>query len=72
MTACPVIPIAGESVYSILARSHILEAKSSPLVTLKTRTGIRGYKPLSGLPTHLETLAKNIYVPEGPDRKSVV
>ncbi len=68
MTACPVIPITGESVYSILARSHILEANSSPLVTLKTRTGIRGYKPLSGLPTHLDTLAKNIYVPDGPMR----
>lgn len=66
MSAFPVIPITGESVYSILARSHILDANASPLVTLKTRTGIRGYKPLSGLPTHLKILAKSIYVSDGP------
>lgn len=68
MNSYPVIPIAGESIYSILARSHILDANYSPLLTLKSRTGVRGYKPLSGLPTHLETLARSIYVPAGPLR----
>jgi len=68
MPGLQVIPITGESIYSILARSHVLDANASPLVTLRNRTGIRGYKPLSGLPTHLEKLSKSVYVADGPIR----
>jgi len=59
-------PIAGESIYSILSRLYVLEANASPLVTLKSWTGIRGYKPLSGLPTHLDFLANQLGLPDGP------
>jgi len=61
-------PISGESVYSILSRLHVLEARASPLVTLKSWTGIRGYKPLSGLPTHLDALANHLNVADGAMR----
>ncbi|MBI3771783.1 MAG: TniQ family protein [Gammaproteobacteria bacterium] len=66
--ATPVTPIWGESVYSVLTRIHVLEGNASPLATLKAWTGVRGYKPLSGLPTHLEVLAKELSLPEGPMR----
>jgi len=62
------MPIHGETVYSMLSRLHILEGNTSPLVTLKKWTGIRGYKPLSGLPTHLENIAENLSTPDGPLR----
>ena len=50
-------PKLSESTYSILSRIHIQSGESSPLDTLKKITGIRGYKPLSGLPTHIYKIA---------------
>ena len=61
-----IVPVTGESVYSILSRIHVFEANVSPLVTLKSWTGVRGYKPLSGLPTHLSVLASEMSLSEGP------
>lgn len=51
-----VYPLPEESVYSILARIHIRSGKRSPLNSLKKLTSVRGYKPLSGLPTHLNEI----------------
>ncbi len=63
-----IVPVTGESVYSILSRLHVLEGSTSPLVTLKKWTGVRGYKPLSGLPTHLSKFANQLSLPDGPMR----
>lgn len=49
-----------ESVYSILARAHCIIGNKNPLQTLSTVTGIRGFKPMSGLPTHLLGIKNNL------------
>ena len=50
----------GESVYSILARAHCILGNNNPLQTLRTVTGVRGFKPMSGLPTHLSDITINL------------
>lgn len=59
-------PIIGENVYSILSRVHVIEGRRSPLETLQQWTGVRGYKPRSGLPTHLVNISDNLSYREGP------
>ena len=49
-----------ESVYSILARAHCILGNKNPLQTLSVLTGVRGFKPMSGLPTHLSDIANNL------------
>ena len=56
----PIQPLPNESSYPLLARIHQISGSKSPLNTLKNVLGIRGYKPLNGLPTHLENLLLNI------------
>ncbi|MFO1369074.1 MAG: TnsD family Tn7-like transposition protein [Marinagarivorans sp.] len=55
-----------ESVYSLLCRVHQMASNASPLNTLKMVTGLRGYKPMSGLPTHISDIAKNLNLPKPP------
>ncbi len=50
----------GESIYSILARAHCILGNKNPLQTLRSITGIRGFKPMSGLPTHLSDITANL------------
>lgn len=51
-----VIPRPEESAYSILARAHVQLGSSTPAESLRRLTGIRGYKPMSGLPTRGEAV----------------
>ncbi len=53
-------PFTGENIYSILSRAHLRSVSNSPLETLRNFTGVRGYKPLSGLPTHINRLSRNL------------
>ncbi len=59
-------PKFNESTYSILSRVHLQSGNVSSLTTLKDITGIRGYKPLSGLPTHIRDITSylNFEYPE--------
>ena len=50
-----------EIIYSYLARYHFISGEKNPLKTYKYLIGIRGYKPLSGLPTRLNQLQKIIF-----------
>lgn len=55
-----------ESLYSLLCRVHQIVSNANPLNTLKIVTGLRGYKPMSGLPTHLNDIAKYLNLPKLP------
>jgi len=61
--ACHPLPL--ECVYSILARIHIQSGETSPFTTLESWTGLHGYKPVSGLPTKLEVIAKKLSLKGG-------
>ncbi|MCG8045963.1 MAG: TnsD family transposase [Candidatus Thiodiazotropha endolucinida] len=63
-----VIPVRGESIYSILSRVHTIEGRRSPLDTLRIWTGVRGYKPLSGLPTCLAEFSRHLKLSGGAQR----
>ena len=63
MTNIPFLKFqTNESVYSILARAHCILGHDNPLQTLTAITGIRGFKPMSGLPTHLADIAGNLKI----------
>ena len=62
------IPIHGESIYSIISRLHTIEGRPSPLETLRIWTGVRGYKPLSGLPTCLAEFSRRLKYSGGVKR----
>lgn len=53
-------PSKDESAYSILSRLHIVSGLTSPLDTFIKYIGVRGYKPQSGLPTHLSYFLNKI------------
>lgn len=55
-------PKSQETIFSLLARAHLMSGCLSPLISLKKYTGHRGYKPLSGLPTNLSTLHKKLHI----------
>lgn len=61
-TLSPIHFERNESVYSLIARVHRLTGSHNPLRTLTTFTGIRGHKPLSGLPTHLNKLITSLHI----------
>ncbi len=58
-------PYIDESTYSLLSRVHVQSGERSPFSTLKYLTGLRGFKPISGLPTHVSTLVKSFDIKGG-------
>ena len=49
-----------ETIYSLLSRVHAVSGAKNPLNTLKNVVGVRGYKPMSGLPTHINDIVENL------------
>jgi hypothetical protein len=60
-------PLKSESIFSILTRAHIALGSLSPLDTLRSITGKRGYKPLSGLPTELGKIRASLRIDPSVD-----
>ncbi len=56
-------PRPNETSYSLLTRAHMQSANANPANSLESITGIRGYKPLSGLPTRSLEIIENLKLP---------
>ena len=56
-------PRPDETSYSLLTRAHLQSVNANPANSLETITGVRGYKPLSGLPTRSFEIIKNLKLP---------
>lgn len=72
MTVMVVLPLIkferNESVYSVLSRAHLVLGYNNPLRTLALITGLRGYKPMSGLPSRLAAIAEALKINKSLDQ----
>lgn len=61
MNPVPLIKLyRSETVHSLLSRVHLISGEKNPLETLTNVVGVRGYKPMSGLPTHIKDIVKSL------------
>ena len=56
----PIVLYPNELIYSLLTRYHHMSGEKHPLKTYIHVTGVRGYKPLTGLPTRLNQIQRRI------------